>query len=129
MIDWNVYGKVKRVDFANKADLWFGYDAMGRRNVKRVTDQANNTQKAEIYALDAQGNVMAVYEINKDGAQYALSCKEFMLYGSSRLGISKKKITFKNKSAIDMSPPPCQMITKKQLVILDFSVSVKILMA
>lgn len=24
VIDWNVYGKVKSVDFANKADLWFG---------------------------------------------------------------------------------------------------------
>ena len=37
-ITWTVYGKVKRVDFNNKADLWFGYNRMGNRVVKRVLD-------------------------------------------------------------------------------------------
>lgn len=40
-----------------------------------------------------------------------------------------KSVNLADDAFVHVTPPPCQMITKKQLVILDFSVSVKILMA
>jgi len=94
-ITWTVYGKVKRVDFNNKADLWFGYNPMGNRVVKRVLDSLNNKEKLMVYALDAQGNQLAVYEVKNNATNYELKCTERLLYGSSRLGMNKKSIELK----------------------------------
>src|SRR5690606_16671996 len=88
--DLNVYGKVKEVNFANKADLWFGYNPMGNRIIKRVVDSLNNNEKLQVYALDAQGNTLAIYEIKVIDGQHELNCSERLIYGSSRLGMSKK---------------------------------------
>src|SRR5688572_32696926 len=39
------------------------------------------------YALDAQGNMLAIYEASKpDGGNWKLECTERMIYGSSKIG-------------------------------------------
>ena len=62
----------------------------------------NNTPKAEIYALDAQGNTLAIYEIKVIDGQHELNCSERLIYGSSRLGMSKKIVNLGSQSGFDM---------------------------
>ena len=66
-IDWTVYGKVSKVERADTMatpDLEFKYDASGNRIVKIVKPTASPiTWKYTYYARDAQGNVMAVYNL------------------------------------------------------------------
>src|SRR5690606_25025534 len=66
-IEWNVYGKVRRIirssTASDKPDLEFRYDAGGQRVAKIVKDGANEVDwKYQYYVRDAQGNVMATYD-------------------------------------------------------------------
>ena len=96
VITWNVYGKVKSVQRTAgsfKTNQWFGYNPAGLRIVKinRAVNPASPGAgyTASFYALDAQGNVMAVYDYKPapgSTASYTLTCTDQMIYGSSRLG-------------------------------------------
>jgi RHS repeat-associated protein len=55
-INWNVYGKVKKVIKNNGQILSFAYDPTGNRIEKRISDSVYY-----FYTRDAQGNMMAVY--------------------------------------------------------------------
>ncbi|MBI1183057.1 hypothetical protein GC194_02205, partial [bacterium] len=66
-IEWTVYGKVSKVqraDTSGKANMQFKYDASGNRVVKLVKPTPNPiTWRYTYYMRDAQGNVMAVYNL------------------------------------------------------------------
>ncbi|WP_163444385.1 RHS repeat domain-containing protein [Flavobacterium columnare] len=62
-IQWRVDGKVSHVENSkSKIAIDFEYDGLGNRIAKAVT-QGGNVIKT-VYARDAQGNVLAVYEQN-----------------------------------------------------------------
>jgi RHS repeat-associated protein len=82
------------------------YDALGNRVVKE-----NPKRKVkEVYVRDAQGNILALYQVNND----SLYTKEFYMYGSQRLGyleddvfMGKKCIgKFCNITANPINPMP-----------------------
>ena len=87
-ITWTVYGKVESVEKNDGTMISYKYDATGNRIYKKV-----NTTETH-YVRDASGNLMATYQ-----NQIA---KDFVIYGSSRLGIyngntSEGKRTLGNK--------------------------------
>jgi hypothetical protein len=60
------------------------YDALGNRVVKE-----NPKRKIkEVYVRDAQGNILALYQVKND----SLYTKEFYMYGSNRLGYFEDEV-------------------------------------
>lgn len=55
-----------------------------------------------MYALDAQGNTLAIYEVKKKDGQHELNCSERLIYGSSRLGMSKKIVNLGTQTGFDL---------------------------
>ncbi|GAA0874324.1 hypothetical protein GCM10009118_07320 [Wandonia haliotis] len=101
-IVWTVTGKVaeiRRKATSTKPDLFFTYDALGRRIRKEVRPRNGSgwvsirDWVSTLYTYDGQGNVMAVYELKmrESGStrteNYYIS--EINLYGSARLGMIK----------------------------------------
>ncbi|WP_131701568.1 RHS repeat-associated core domain-containing protein [Flavobacterium sp. ABG] len=86
-IDWRVDGKVKSVTKENGTIVSFEYDGLGNRIAKVVKTPTKTT--TTFYERDAQGNVLATYEMNKTGNQVTYDLIEHDIYGSSRLGIEK----------------------------------------
>lgn len=60
------------------------YDALGNRVVK----ENPKLKQKEVYVRDAQGNVIALYEVKQD----SLYSKEFYIYGSQRLGYLEDEV-------------------------------------
>lgn len=94
-IEWRVDGKVKSItrnSGSEKRNVSFDYDAMGHRIAKHTITQGADEATSTYYILDAQGNVMSVYEKNfmlagsKDGT-VTFAQAEKHIYGSSRLGM------------------------------------------
>lgn len=93
-IAWRVDGKVKSVTKANgTVIISFEYDGLGNRTAKTVTTGTNAT--TTYYQRDAQGNVLSVYEMVKQGTVIKYYLVEQDIYGSSRLGVERgrKEIT------------------------------------
>ena len=61
----------------------FGYDASQNRLSKRVITAASSDTVTNYYIRDAQGNIMAIYELKEDTVRWI----EQDVYGSSRLGV------------------------------------------
>jgi RHS repeat-associated protein len=87
-IHWTYHNKVKQIDSMKLTPPKYGlvwatklrmkYDALGNRVVKE-----NPKHKVkEVYVRDAQGNILALYQVKND----SLYTKEFYMYGSQRLG-------------------------------------------
>ena len=95
-IEWTVYGKIKKIDFASaRRELIFKYDASGNRVSKTVHDfVGDNVYTTTYYVRDAQGNVMATYNEmwNTDTDAKSLGLSEQHIYGSSRLGMVKSDL-------------------------------------
>ena len=92
-IIWNTYGKVQsiqRVNGSGRPNLHFEYGADGQRITKQTTyfppgvGTADSTV-LQFYVRDAQGNVMATYNI-RPIANAPLFLSDHTLYGSARLG-------------------------------------------
>jgi uncharacterized protein (TIGR02594 family) len=93
-IHWTYYNKVKQIDSVKLTPPKYGlilgtklrmkYDALGNRVVKEVPKK----KQKEIYVRDAQGNVIALYEVKQD----SLYSKEFYIYGSQRLGYLEDEV-------------------------------------
>ena len=83
-ITWTAYGKVDSIynDITDLA-INFGYDASQNRLSKRVITTASSDTVTSYYIRDAQGNIMAIYELKEDTVRWI----EQDLYGSSRLGV------------------------------------------
>lgn len=88
-IKWNNFGKVEKIDYSDGKEIRFIYDAMGNRLVKFVVPAAA-TPTLQTYIRDAQGNVMATYDLQLNGMFIETHLKELMIYGSSRIGILAK---------------------------------------
>jgi hypothetical protein len=86
-IEWTVYGKISKITrttTSTKPDLEFTYSPDGHRISKKViTKDSPNIIKITYYSLDAQGNQMAIYQLNNDSFVWESS----PIYGSSRVGI------------------------------------------
>ncbi len=85
-IEWNVYGKINSITKDNGSVIEYLYDVSGNRISKTVTPAtgSGDVVKTTIYARDASGNVMAVYErVGNDVRK-----TETHLYGSSRIGMA-----------------------------------------
>ncbi|PKV51934.1 YD repeat-containing protein [Aquimarina sp. MAR_2010_214] len=88
-IEWRVDGKVKQITKSNGTTISFAYDGLGNRISKTVLPE----NKTTLYARDAQGNTMGVYEANTSGSVAAdMRLREHHIYGSSRLGLEEKNI-------------------------------------
>ena len=89
-ISWNAAGKVTWIDRGNvQMDLL--YSPMGQRQIK-VTSGSQGTVE-RYYIHDASGNVMCIYETQKD----RLFLKEQPIYGSSRLGVMRNEIEIRQE--------------------------------
>ncbi len=95
-ISWNVYGKVVEVEKRALAGvtsrfIHYYYDPSGNKAGETVRHGSGGTAyyNHRWYVRDAQGNVLATYEVNNAASASAgtLKLKEHYLYGSSRLGI------------------------------------------
>ncbi|MFL9843551.1 RHS repeat domain-containing protein [Flavobacterium rhizosphaerae] len=107
-IEWYVTGKVKKISKTDTGEeIYFDYNGLGQRIGKRIVKGTKET--ASHYALDAQGNTMAVYRANvtvKSGKRYIkMYLNEHDIYGSSRLGIEKStKLLYVNNTSGTLVP-------------------------
>ncbi|MES2557359.1 MAG: RHS repeat-associated core domain-containing protein [Bacteroidota bacterium] len=97
-IDWRVDGKVRKITrtaSSGKNNLVFDYDAMGRRIAKHVLTDTDVLEHSTYYILDAQGNVMSIYEREVDAMEESVAYyqAEKHIYGSARLGILNSSIS------------------------------------
>lgn len=92
-IQWNDNHKVKaviRTSTSMKADLYFGYDALGHRVSKTVIPKSSpgvqNTAltKTTYYILDADGTNLGIYEYMPNSS--SIKCVSRAIYGAARLG-------------------------------------------
>ncbi|MDI9342122.1 MAG: hypothetical protein QM534_16230, partial [Sediminibacterium sp.] len=92
-IEWLANGKVSKITKSNQV-IEFLYDAMGHRVLKKVYDPTATDQQlattTTYYALDAQGNPMAIYKRTNSGTSPNYTAKfdlqEQPIYGSKRIG-------------------------------------------
>ena len=95
-IEWRVDGKVKKViktTGGNSKIISFEYDGLGNRIAKRVEDASSSSNAVtSYYARDAQGNEMAVYNLNESATVKNLILKEHHIFGSSRLGLEETNL-------------------------------------
>jgi RHS repeat-associated protein len=104
---YSVYGKVKeviRTSGSSKKNLKFDYDANGNRTAKHVFDSYNNWEKSEYYVLDAQGNVMSIYENKVDTVMHYTQTEKH-IFGSNRLGAEKTPLEMIGAVAIADGTP------------------------
>ena len=100
-IDWRVDGKVDRI-YKNKLNsnkdpdiIEFEYDGLGNRIAKNFRSKSSARSEVQIYARDAQGNPLAIYDgviNNLNNRSAKINLTERYLYGSSRLGFESSLI-------------------------------------
>ena len=90
-IGWSLQNKILSVTKSTGPSLNFGYDAMGNRVMKEVTNGSAAQNGKTYYVRDATGNVMATYNYKSpaSGGASELRFGEANIYGSSRIGIYK----------------------------------------
>ena len=96
--------KIKRltrdnVNGAGKPNLEFIYNPFGQRIIKIVKPNPGTTDdwKYTYYTYDANGQVMAMYDINQSTTLKKVTLSEHHLYGASRLGMRKAdRVLFNN---------------------------------
>jgi len=89
-IEWNVYGKIKKI-YGKTHNLEFEYDAMGHR-ISKIIIPLDIDEKEDLsirvithYVNDADGNILSTYSHNYSGGETLFQTNN--IYGSSRLGI------------------------------------------
>ena len=103
-IGWNLFRKVQKVNFNNRPDLWYAYNPLGRKILKRVDASGQNGAQLSIYALDAEGNTLAMYHIqeNKNAGTFKLECNQRNIYAAKRLGTQNQRIVFGQQSGFQI---------------------------
>lgn len=97
-ITWNALDKVAEVtNSKTKEKIGYGYNSLGHRVIKKVTDVNNNEEKnTTFYIRDVKGNILAIYKKQKEDVeaprgstnrQYVYRLSELPIYGSSRVGV------------------------------------------
>ncbi|MBK7412848.1 MAG: RHS repeat protein [Ignavibacteria bacterium] len=89
---WTPSNKIQSITKGSTSKLEYTYDAMGNRVVKRYYQPTSTLKSTTWYARDAQGNILSVYE--RPHADSAIKQSEVHIYGSSRLGIEQRGITY-----------------------------------
>jgi RHS repeat-associated protein len=95
-IDWTVYGKIATIYKQPRVpgdaiSIEYRYDPLGNR-VSKGLNKYSDRNEYVWYVRDAQGNVMAVYDMkyNWDHTFGPFKLIEHHIYGSSRLGIIQR---------------------------------------
>ncbi len=91
-IEWTPSNKIRSITKGSTSKLEYTYDAMGNRVVKRYYQPANTLKSTTWYVRDAQGNILSVYE--RTTPTSAITQTEVHIYGSSRIGIEQRNITY-----------------------------------
>ena len=109
-INWTLDGKVKsviRTTDSDKPDLYFTYDAMGNRVVKRVQNSPNSWENT-YYVRDAQGNIMSTFtkSYNSSNHRTEIYLDEQSIYGSSRIGVYRPQKLIHSRYG---SQPNCEI--------------------
>ncbi len=108
-IRWTVYGKINRIAKRESDIIEYAYDPRGNRTWKQVTTpDPDVTPTQTFYIRDAQGNVLAVYELPSakvEGDPATLLWKEQHLYGSSRLGMWRVDTTIPGDPPVVIEEP------------------------
>jgi RHS repeat-associated protein len=90
-IQWNLQNKITSITKTGGIHVDFAYDALGNRVYKKflgLTSSSNPYPGETYYVRDAQGNIMATYEVKNK----KLYLQEQEIYGSSRLGIRRQAL-------------------------------------
>jgi RHS repeat-associated protein len=101
----------------NKSDLEFIYNPLGQRILKiekpRVNNvlQTRNWWKYTYYTYDANGQVMATYEVTLSTALNRAYLKDQNIYGASRLGMRNKYIALYENGTVPYTIPAVQQNT------------------
>lgn len=110
-IEWNVYGKIKKITFNNgKPGIEFRYDATGNRVAKLLTNaklpvtEEDTIYTATYYWRDAQGNILSTESRRFNdlpGTEPPIAASvnhaievEYNIYGSSRIGTMQDTIRY-----------------------------------
>lgn len=94
----------------NAPQLEFIYNPFGQRVLKiekpRVSGvlQADNTWKYTYYSYDANGQVLAVYDLALGSSTKKADLNELHLYGASRLGVMEHPVSLWNNGAVAYTP-------------------------
>ncbi len=101
----------------NKPDLEFVYNPMGQRILKIEKPRVNNVLKTRdwwkytYYTYDANGQVMATYDVSlNSGFKYAY-LKDQNIYGASRLGMRRKSIALYENTTVPYIIPDVKQNT------------------
>lgn len=85
-IDWNVYGKIKKINKGTSITN-YTYNSNGARIIKEYFNSQNNKTTYTFYIKDASGNTLATYQANTKVYNLAdIQFQSVYIYGSSRLG-------------------------------------------
>jgi RHS repeat-associated protein len=101
----------------NKSDLEFIYNPLGQRILKiekpRVNNvlQTRNWWKYTYYTYDANGQVMATYEVTLSPALNRAYLKDQNIYGASRIGMRNKYIALYENGTVPYTIPAVQQNT------------------
>lgn len=118
-ITWRADGKVKTINKRNGEQIiTFDYDGLGNR-IAKIVNNLDGKEITTVYARDAQGNVLGVYDITKTTAGVKIMrIIENDIYGSSRLGIENKDtVIFEQTEALDRKNKKKAAAAKKNAAI------------
>ncbi|MEL6140712.1 MAG: hypothetical protein AAFU67_03755, partial [Bacteroidota bacterium] len=124
-IGWTAYGKMSRLDRipgSDKPALKFAYGAQGNRIMKSVMQSGQSTAMAAntYYVRDASGNIMAIYEGEREAAPEGIinrvHLKEQPLYGGERMGMRVDSILVRETLYPADGGDPVELITNYERV-------------
>lgn len=79
-IEWNVYGKLKKIIKLDGSNIQFGYDY----NCNQISKTIDNN--VQWMVRDAQGNILATYKKDMNVNNNKLSTEGYQMYGSNLIG-------------------------------------------
>ncbi|MEY3499424.1 MAG: hypothetical protein RL308_1093 [Bacteroidota bacterium] len=102
-MEWR-FGDKKLKKITKSTDvITFLYNPLGQRVLKTVTP-ASGTATNTYYVYDANGQVMATYNITLSTGQNSATLDEQHIYGASRLGMKKPNILLYDNAPISYAP-------------------------
>ncbi|MEM7038973.1 MAG: hypothetical protein AAF570_18475, partial [Bacteroidota bacterium] len=100
-IDWNVSGKISRIQKRDGSEVHYSYDAKGDRSRKRVI--AGGMTTTTWYGRDASGVVRAIYV--QEGASAPIEVDELTVGAGNRIGTLNPAVAVGD---VDADPKYCE---------------------
>lgn len=99
-LQWNVYGKIKRIERTDGVNIDYTYDVLGNR-ISKTLDGPGVTGGpiATWYVKDAGGNTLTTYTVKAS----TITADEQYVYGTSRLGAKNRNLTLNSSLSIASS--------------------------